>query len=244
MLPLSTVYPRNCSIYGSEHLPSVLGAASLVNTCGVLVFQTPDGNEFYIFMDGFTPALGGVNEVMAGGIGSVGTDLGPPVTPGQVPIGGYDGLSVLGGPRVSSSVFIGAGYLPNVSGALAMMTNYGNSAGFLYLFRTGTNTWQLMLGTEAYWLAGVAGTVVGTPVVGSGALGDIREGRSIVVGNNLRPGGSPPCLFIQSGGRGAGFGFEFGGPQDQGKAVIMYFPDTASAPLFVIPGDWLAWNQS
>src|SRR5215471_21107828 len=101
MLATTTMYPRNCSIYGSERIPCILGAASIVNTCGVLVFATPDGNEFYIFMDGITPSLGGVNEVWAGGIGTVGCALGPPVSPGQITLQGHDGMSVIGGSRVS-----------------------------------------------------------------------------------------------------------------------------------------------
>jgi hypothetical protein len=247
MLPASQAYPRNCSIYGSEHIPSALGAASVVTTCGVLVFATPDGNEYYIFMDGLTPALGGVNEVMAGGIGSVGCDLGPPVTPGPNTIGGYDGLSVLGGERVSSSVAIASGVWNNtpICGALALMTAHGNAAGFLFMSKTAANTWQLEIGTEAQWLAGTGGLAVGTPVVGSGALGLQRDGRT-VIGNSRRDNAAfPPCVFVVSGGRGAGFAFEFGGAQDQGKAVIMYFPDPQPAtPLFVVPSAFITWNNS
>ena len=244
------IYPRNCSIYGSSHLPSLVGAASLVNTCGVLVFATPDGNEYYIFMDGITPSLGGVNEVMTGGIGTVGCALGAAVAPAPNPIGIQDGLSVLGGQRMSSSVYISAGISPRdgspMSGALAMATGKGTNQGARYLFmsKTAANTWQLCCDSENMYLQNTPGAIpVGTPVVGSGALGAFRDGRTII-GNDQRAGGYPPVLFVDSGGRGAGFAFEFGGQDDQGKAVVMYISDLTGMPTFVTPAAWLTWNGS
>lgn len=242
MLLQSQVFPRNCSVFGTENSPSVLGAASIVNTCGVLVFEAPDGNEFYIFTDGLIPSFGGVNEVMIGGIGAVGTHIGPAVTPTVPAFSVRDGISVIGGPRVSSSVFLASNKLMNRSGALAMMTGNGSQARFLYLINTAANTWQLTIGSEAQYLANSAATTVGTPVVGSGALGMIRLGRTIIQ-NTRQEIRNAPVAFIISAGRGAAFGFEFGGEDAQGKAMFMYFPETG-VPLFVTPDVWFAWNQS
>jgi hypothetical protein len=154
-----------------------------------------------------------------------------------------DGLSIYGGQRVSSSVFIAANKVLNRSGALAMMTGHGSLARFLYLINTAANTWQLNIGTEQQYIAGSVATAVGTPVVGSGALGMIRVGRTIFQ-NTRAEIRNAPCMFILSGGRGAGFAFEFGGEDAQGKGVVMYFPDPTGVPLFVTPDVWTAWNRS
>jgi hypothetical protein len=242
MLPQSLVFPRNCSVFGTENSPSLLVSTSIINTCGVLVFETPDGNEFYIFTDGLIPSMGGVNEVMIGGIGSVGTALGPAITPAPPTVPLRDGMSVLGSQRVSSSIFIASNKILGRSGALAMMTGNGLQARFLYLTSTGANTWRLNLGTENQYLSGSQATLVGSPVVGSGALGMIRLGRTIIQ-NTRGEIRNAPVAFIISAGRGAGFGFEFGGENLQGNGMIMYFPESG-VPLFVTPDQWWAWNQS
>jgi hypothetical protein len=252
MLPQSTLYPRDVSNYGTERMRSLVGLISLPNTQGVLCLQAPDGNEFYIFQDGLTPSFGGVNEVMAGTVGAVGCHIGAAVTPAFPPTSMRDGLTIIGSRRLSSSLAIAAS--DTLSGALGMMTGFGNIGAFLYLHKTATNTWQLMIGTEAQFLADAGGTAVGTPVVGSGAIDATRatlgferhEGRTIIGGNKGKDRHLPGVMFIESAGRGAGLAFEYGTDDETGAvtspAVVMYFPDAVTAPAFVQPLLWLQWN--
>ena len=256
MLPTTTLYPRNVSIYGTEKSPSVVASASLAGTQGILCLQAPDGNEFYIFMDGIIPSFGGVNEVMIGGIGTVGCHIGAAVAPAApTSLMWRDLLSTIGSQRVSSSIAIAANTVANLSGALAMQTGHGNIGAYLFLHKTATSTWELMVGTEAQFLADTGGVVVGTPVVGSGALGfnptetsARRDGRTIIGNSRADNIRLPGVLFIQSGGRGAGLALESGEVQIQGgkggTGVVMYIPDPIAAPLFVTPDAWLAWNLS
>jgi len=254
MIPASVLYPRSVSMFGSENSPSLVASASLPGTQGILCLQAPDGNEFYIFMDGQTPAFGGVNEVMAGTIGTVGCDIGPPVVPAAPSSPAWrDFMSTIGSQRVSSSIAISGNPVSGYSGALAMLTGHGTIAAYMYLFNTGANTWQLCVGTEAQFLGKVAGTaLVGTPVVGSGALGFTpaeqstrRDGRTIIGNSRADNIRLPGVMFIQSSGRGAGYAMESGEMQMQGgMGVVMYFPDPIAAPLFVQPDAWLTWNGS
>jgi hypothetical protein len=250
MLPQSILYPRDVSNYGTERVRSLVGLISLPNTQGVLCLQAPDGNEFYIFQDGITPSFGGVNEVMAGTIGAVGCHIGAAVTPAFPSISLRDGLTIMGSRRLSSSLAIAAS--DTLSGALGMMTGFGNVGAFLYLHKTATNTWQLMIGTEAQFLADAGGTAVGTPVVGSGVISpasnlgfERREGRTTIGGNKGKDRHLPGVMFIESAGRGAGLSFEYGVEDlDVNTAVVMYFPDPIAAPLFVQPTAWVQWNAS
>jgi hypothetical protein len=250
MLPASTLYPRDVSNYGTERVRSLVGLISLPNTQGVLCLQAPDGNEFYIFQDGITPSFGGVNEVMAGTVGSVGCHIGAAVTPAFPSISLRDGLTVVGSRRLSSSLAIAAS--DTLSGALGMMTSFGNVGAFIYLHKTATNTWQLMIGTEAQFLADAGGTAVGTPVVGSGAISptsnlgfDRREGRTIIGNSKGTHKHYPGVMFIESAGRGAGLAFEYGTEDlEPNVAVVMYFPDAVTAPAFVQPTQWVQWNAS
>lgn len=254
MLPQTTLYPRNVSMYGTEKSPSLVASASLAGTQGILCFQAPDNNEFYIFMDGQTPSFGGKNEVMAGTIGTVGCNIGTAIAPAAPTSPLWrDFLSTIGSQRVSSSIAIAANPVSGLSGALAMQTGHGNLAVWMYLFNAGVNTWQLCCGTEAQFLSKVAGSVlVGTPVVGSGALGfqiaetaNRRDGRTIIGNSRADNVRLPGVLFIQSGGRGAGVALESGEMQMQGgKGVVMYFPDPIAVPLFVTPDAWFTWNGS
>lgn len=255
MLPQSTLYPRDVSNYGSEHMRSLVGLISLPNTQGVLCLQAPDGNEFYIFQDGNFPSFGGVNEVMAGGIGAVGCHIGASVVPSIPSTSLRDGLTIIGSRRVSSSLAIASNPVSGLSGCLGMMTGYGNVAAFLYLLNTAANTWQLTIGTEAQFLAKAGGTAVGTPVVGSGNISPTQitlpfhrhEGRTVIGGNHGNDKRLPGVMFIESAGRGAGMAFEYGAGDEMtaplvDPAVIMYFPDAVTAPAFVTPDAWVTWN--
>jgi hypothetical protein len=136
-----------------------------------------------------------------------------------------------------------------------MMTGYGAAAAYLYLHKTAANTWQLMIGTEAQFLADAGGIAIGTPVVGSGSIapGQItmpfekHEGR-VVVGGSYSRGNNrlPSVMFIESAGQGAGLAFEYGTDDDTGPvsspAVVMYFPYPIAAPVFATPDAWAAWN--
>src|SRR5215468_10238086 len=113
MIPVQTMFPRNCCIRGSDKFSSALIARSLSGTCGVVVFQWQLGNEGFLYVNGTQPSQvmwGGVNEVMTNPAGGVA--IGGSIThqPLPKPFRYQAGWMVLGSERVSSSIFLRGSY--------------------------------------------------------------------------------------------------------------------------------------
>jgi hypothetical protein len=204
-MKLTDPYPRNVSIYGTERFPSAIMSFGEAGTCGTLVFQAINGDEYYLYLNGtnpLTPMLGGVNEVMNNPAGGVA--LGPGVPKASVDVGQLlrdEGLSTFGSSRVSSSIMIASN--PNAFSPAPPAIGFVIPGGFRYVYLQNR---ALYWGDQTAWLARALTNQIGAgQVTPSGALGPGRSGRSVIAddGKNSAyiPGMSYPAAVIRTGGK-------------------------------------------
>src|SRR6516162_660492 len=260
----STVWPRNCSILGSDKWSSIVAALSLSGTFGILCFETEKGNEAYLYINGSNPMtlmFGGVAQLSAP---AGGTAIGTPIVPVAAPAtpGGVSrlapGWTVFGTSRViagigkpTSTIMVCAA--PGGAPAVGLMNNSTNAIQYIYVTDDGT-TMKLNVGTEAQWLAK---TVMVTPIAAiakSGAVGRYAEGRTVLVDT---PGGdgigsplpqpvtaraatpTPVALVVQSAGQSGAIGLM---SSDFSSGIaISYDPVAAGLRYDAIP-NWYTWS--
>jgi hypothetical protein len=243
-IPASQLWPRNCTILGTERFPSSMVLRSVDNTCGILAFivgsaagdlEGKGSNDYYIYINGtnpMTPMFGNVTNVMTTPAGGTALATAIAAQPWDESI--VDGASIYGSQRVSSSVALVQGTGGRTG--LGFMTDSGNSIEWLYV--TGA-TPNLCHGTEAQMLAGTVANSLGTTTA-AGSLGIFREGRT-VYGNTNRDNAGVNPVVLQSGGRGAGLALTAG---DQHGGVAMWFTTAGAAPSFGTWQQWWAWSNS
>lgn len=257
-----TLYPRKVTTFGAEDKVSALLIKSKLATCGVFVFGYEGGpngptvnppHEVYMYLNGtspITPMVGGVNEIM--NAPASGQPLGPAVIPTLWEFDNLRGITVLGSDRVSSSVKFAAA-LPNVAKpvpppAVGIMCHAAADIVYVYVgYPVDANHFILCYGDETHWLAGdttnqIAVTPPATAIVGTGGLGNYRDGRT-VFGNDRIFGqatAQPDALVIASHGASGALILASG---DHTASVAMYI-DATGKPVFDTGANWLAFAGS
>lgn len=261
MLPILKTYPRNTNVVGSARHPSILIAASMPTTCGVFVFQSQNGNEGYIYINGINPSTvmwGGLNEVMnnpAGGVAITGNLITHPAAPKQFRI--PPGWILYGGPRVSSSIFLRGAYTttgtpkwlpPAVAIGIGPANKDTLQSDRQYLFMLEqAAALNLYSGVEADYLNPPGSATQLATIPASGGMSSTtfptilnwstlrRDGRS-TLSDNYRGFNGP--LIVQSTGNAAAIGLMTG---DWSGATAIYFNWVARSIQTV---DIMTWYNS
>jgi hypothetical protein len=242
-------YPRKVTALGAENIVSAIAIQSKLSTCGVLVLGRKGGPspagpspnnpaEYYIYLDGtnpVTPKIGGVTEIMTSP--GTGVSIGAAVPTGVWNPDGVRGISILGSNRVSSSVKVcGPEKVTNNVNLPAFGIMYSGASKIMYFYVTEGATPQLCYGDETAWQAGDPTNHMALTVpVGSGSLGNRRDGRT-VFGND----DEGEALVVESAGKSGAIILVSG---DHGTGVALFI-DATNTPKFDTAANWLTYATS